>query len=276
MCHRYLSSVKLAAVALLVGAGTLRAADIDLPTIGGEQAVFADGFDDNAAGWTLTNAVIGNGEVGPTTPQNGSETIATLSFDTPIDLRDGAVRVYFAARANPVGSTSGFSWLASRVTYGGAGDGFTTMTVFTDGHGNATGRYLAGNTSSPMQFSVDIGKTLTDPDQYEYFMMELLYDEPSNTVTMRGYNYDRDAGQYVLQGELGGPDSAVGTDRYFMAGNGTITALDLRGRNHADGMAAYFDAVTMTQVVPEPVSLGLLAVGGTLMLSARRRSSRCS
>jgi hypothetical protein len=72
MCHRYLSSVKLAAVALLVGAGTLRAADIDLPTIGGEQAVFADGFDDNAAGWTLTNAVIGNGDVGPTTPQNGS------------------------------------------------------------------------------------------------------------------------------------------------------------------------------------------------------------
>ncbi|MFA9479509.1 PEP-CTERM sorting domain-containing protein [Phycisphaerales bacterium AB-hyl4] len=39
-------------------------------------------------------------------------------------------------------------------------------------------------------------------------------------------------------------------------------------------MSARFESTTITTAIPEPASLGLLAIGGLVMLGGRRRRNR--
>jgi len=264
----------IVAAAALPGAASASLVDLPLIEPAAEAVLFEDDFDNNNAGWTLADtnfdnnpdAQITGGELGPVLPRNKTTMSASLAFapaDQP-DLADGLVRIGFRTRSTYKSSNGSEFGGRIEVLLGIASADELELEIRPQSFAAITGDKTDGTGTGRQEIDADAGTGFDNAGSWVNYTLELELDpNDSNLLIARFYTFDANTSQWQLGGTLGGLPGD-----FYDAGTGRIESLELYARN--DTGAGYFDAVRVSQIIPEPGSAALVALAAVGFLISRR------
>ncbi len=225
------------------------AAHAALPPLAlGDRTVLADDFTDNHNAWT--NVAVVNAGGAPATGKariaasdwsssvhDGTAVSSVLAFKTPLDLAQGPVSLYMTVRVDVPDGTDNNRFSIGLQEAAGTPACFVRLQI----RPAAAGSIEYRNPEGLGQFTAitHTQQFLTTATAYYSFRLTVTGAEKGKgPATAEAFYYDARAAKYV---SLGLAQSAVSL------ATGLFGTLVLNSRNGANGGAAYFDAVAVTQ-----------------------------
>lgn len=244
------------------------AAISDLHIGSGETVKFSDDFDNNNAGWA-TSGTNSLGTFGgtqltqtvwqPVAASDGTSTqaIVTIPGSTTVKIADGPINIYYRVA----------------VQYANGANNNRFEVVLKNSDNKTVGFVIAPNSPSNSKYewtgsTQAITEYLSATTAFVSYRLTLSANSSGTTYTLSLAKYDTTAGAYQA---IASTASTIPATALSDGSFSTITIFQRNGSSSTNNYADYFDAIAITQPVPEPAALGALGTGMAGMLLLRKR-----